>query len=42
MEKAWGEVVAEESKSPTFQKVWASYSQFRKDYAVWKDLGYLK
>jgi TRAP-type mannitol/chloroaromatic compound transport system substrate-binding protein len=42
MEKAWGEVVAEESKSPTFQKVWASYTQFRKDYAIWKDLGYLK
>jgi TRAP-type mannitol/chloroaromatic compound transport system substrate-binding protein len=41
-EKAWNEVVAEEqAKSPTFAKAWASYSEFRKNYAIWRDLGYL-
>jgi len=42
-EKAWNEVVAEESaKNPSFKRVWASYAQFRKDYAIWRDMGYLK
>ena len=42
-EKAWVEVAAEESqKSAEFKKAWDSYSEFRKNYAVWKDLGYLK
>jgi TRAP-type mannitol/chloroaromatic compound transport system substrate-binding protein len=42
-EKAWGEVVAEESaKNPNFKKVWDSYSHFRQNYAVWRDHGYLK
>ncbi len=41
-EKAWLEVAAEQAaKSPEFKKAWDSYSSFRKDYAVWKDLGYL-
>jgi TRAP-type mannitol/chloroaromatic compound transport system substrate-binding protein len=41
-EKAWEEVVVEESaKSPEFKKAWASYSAFRKDYKLWKDVGYL-
>ncbi len=42
-EKAWVEVAAEEAqKSAEFKKAWDSYSEFRKNYAVWKDLGYLK
>ena len=43
MEVKWEEVVKEESaKSENFKKVWESYSKFRKDYAIWKDHGYLK
>jgi TRAP-type mannitol/chloroaromatic compound transport system substrate-binding protein len=42
-EKTWTEVAAEQAaKSPEFKKGWESYSAFRKNYAVWKDLGYLK
>jgi TRAP-type mannitol/chloroaromatic compound transport system substrate-binding protein len=42
-EKAWNEVVAEESaKNPSFKRVWESYSRFRADYAIWRDHGYLK
>lgn len=42
-EKAWNEVVAEEStKNPSFKRVYDSYAQFRRDYAVWRDHGYLK
>ncbi len=42
-EKAWNEVVAEElAKNPSFKKVWDSYSEFRKNYAIWKDHGYLQ
>ena len=42
-EKAWNEVVAEESASnPNFKRVWESYSKFRGDYAIWRDAGYLK
>ncbi len=42
-EKAWNEVVAEESaKSPEFKKAWDSYSAFRKEYAIWRENGYLK
>jgi len=41
-EKAWKEVVAEESATnPNFKKVYASYSDFRKNYAIWRDYGYL-
>ena len=43
LEAKWLEVVAEESaKSPNFKKVWASYSEFRKNYAIWREFGYLK
>ncbi len=39
---AWLEVVAELSeKNPNFKKTWDSYSRFREDYAIWRDLGYL-
>jgi TRAP-type mannitol/chloroaromatic compound transport system substrate-binding protein len=42
-EKAWTEVAADEAaKNPMFKKGWESYSAFRKNYAIWKDLGYLK
>jgi TRAP-type mannitol/chloroaromatic compound transport system substrate-binding protein len=42
-EKAWSEVVAEESaKSDNFKKVWESYSKFRKEYAIWREMGYLQ
>jgi TRAP-type mannitol/chloroaromatic compound transport system substrate-binding protein len=42
-EKAWNEVVAEESaKNPNFKRIWDSYAQFRRDYAIWRDMGYLK
>lgn len=43
MEKAWAEVVEEESaKSPMFTKMWASLSKFREEYKNWKDVGYLR
>ncbi len=43
LEAKWLEVVQEESaKSENFKKVWASYSEFRKNYKVWADYGYLK
>jgi TRAP-type mannitol/chloroaromatic compound transport system substrate-binding protein len=42
-EKAWQEVVAEESASnPNFRKVYASYSEYRKNFALWRDHGYLR
>ena len=41
--KAWEEVAAEEAASnPMFKKAWDSYSAFRKDYAIWRDIGFLK
>ena len=42
-EKAWNEVVAEQNaKSPEFKKAWYSYAAFRKDYSIWKEMGYLR
>ncbi|CAH2602395.1 TRAP transporter substrate-binding protein [Rhodovastum atsumiense] len=36
-EKAWNEVVTEESaKNPNFARVYASYAEFRANYAIWK------
>jgi TRAP-type mannitol/chloroaromatic compound transport system substrate-binding protein len=41
-QKAWNEVVAEEQgKSPEFKKIHESYTAFRKNYAVWREHGYL-
>ena len=41
--KTWDEVAKEQAeKSPEFKKAWDSYSAFRADYKIWKDLGYLK
>jgi TRAP-type mannitol/chloroaromatic compound transport system substrate-binding protein len=43
LEKAWAEVVAEESAAnPNFKRVYESYSTFRKNYALWRDYGYLR
>jgi TRAP-type mannitol/chloroaromatic compound transport system substrate-binding protein len=42
-EKAWNEVVAEESKAnPNFKRVYDSYAAFRANYAIWRDYGYLQ
>jgi TRAP-type mannitol/chloroaromatic compound transport system substrate-binding protein len=42
-ENAWRQVAAEESEAnPNFSKVYASYTQFRSDYAFWKYVGYLQ
>ena len=39
---AWDAVVAEEAAAdPDFAKVWTSMQEFRANYAVWKELGYL-
>lgn len=41
--KNWEEVAKEQTeKSPEFKKAWESYSAFRAEYKVWKDVGYLK
>jgi TRAP-type mannitol/chloroaromatic compound transport system substrate-binding protein len=43
MRSAWEEVVAEESaKDPDFKRAHDSLAAFRKQYAIWKDHGYLK
>ena len=43
MEAKWTEVLREESeKDPTFKKVADSYLAFRKDFADWRAVGYLK
>ena len=42
-EKAWNEVVDEESKNnANFKKVYASYSKFREEFRLWGENGYLK
>ena len=42
-EKAWNDVVAEESASnPNFKRVYASYAKFRGDYSIWREHGYVK
>ncbi|MGE0765396.1 MAG: TRAP transporter substrate-binding protein [Hyphomicrobiaceae bacterium] len=43
LEEKWNEVVAEQkAASPEFAKIWANYSEFRKNYDVWRLNGYLK
>jgi TRAP-type mannitol/chloroaromatic compound transport system substrate-binding protein len=40
---AWNEVAQEEvTANPDFAKAWESYSQFRDDYALWRDNAYLR
>jgi TRAP-type mannitol/chloroaromatic compound transport system substrate-binding protein len=42
-DKAWNEVIAEETaKNANFKKVWDSYTEFRKNYAIWREHGYLQ
>jgi TRAP-type mannitol/chloroaromatic compound transport system substrate-binding protein len=42
IEGAWEQVVAEQAAAdPEFKRVWDSLSGFRKNYARWKDIGYL-
>ncbi len=42
LEKAWMEVVDEESSNnEDFNRVWESLTNFRENYKIWKDLGYL-
>jgi TRAP-type mannitol/chloroaromatic compound transport system substrate-binding protein len=43
MRAAWEEVIAEESaKDADFKRAHESYAAFRKQYAIWKEHGYLK
>ena len=43
IEKTWNEVAEEESAAnPNFKKVYESYRQFRENFALWRDYGYLK
>lgn len=43
MKAAWDEVAAEmAADDEDFARVWASYSEFRANYAIWRDLGYLR
>ena len=43
MRSAWEEVIAEESaKDPDFKRAHESLAAFRKQYAIWKEHGYLK
>ena len=43
MRKAWGEVIEEQAaKSADFKAAWDSLQAFRKQYAIWKQYGYLK
>lgn len=42
-ENAWKDVVAEESaKSENFKRVYASYSQFRENYTIWRHFNFLQ
>ena len=41
-EQAWEEVIAEEIKqNPDSNAIWQSYSEFRENYKLWRDYGYL-
>lgn len=43
LEKAWNEVVEElVAQDEDFARVWKSLSEFRANYRVWKELGYLE
>ena len=43
LEAAWNEVAAEEAaRDAEFARVWASLGEFRENYKVWKDRGYMK
>ena len=43
LKKAWKEVIQEESKKdPLFAEVYSAYQNFRNQYAIWGEKGYLK
>lgn len=43
MESAWNEVVTEESaRNPNFRRIYASYDEFRRHYAIWREHASLK
>ncbi len=42
MDQAWLEVVAELSADADFKRVWESYTTFRNQYAIWRELGYMR
>ncbi|MGF1625947.1 MAG: TRAP transporter substrate-binding protein [Alphaproteobacteria bacterium] len=43
LEAAWNGVAADlAAENENFAKVWESYSSFRENYVVWKELGYLR
>ncbi len=43
LETAWGEVVQEQvAADADFARAWESLTAFRQNYAIWKELGYLK
>lgn len=41
METAWMEVVEELKEDPDFARTWESFSSFRENHAIWRELGYL-
>jgi TRAP-type mannitol/chloroaromatic compound transport system substrate-binding protein len=42
-ESSWKDVVAEESeKSPNFKRIYASFSQFRENYSIWRHFNALQ
>ena len=43
LQKAWVEVAAEQAAADAdFKRAWESLQNFRKDYATWKEVGYLR
>jgi len=42
MEAAWMEEVEDLSADADFARTWESYSTFRENYQIWRDLGYLR
>ncbi|MEL0020352.1 MAG: hypothetical protein VW709_10795, partial [Rickettsiales bacterium] len=43
LEKGWHEIAAIHStKSKNFERIWTSMTRFRKEYRVWRDLGYVR
>jgi len=43
LEKTWQKVAAElAAKSKNFARIWAAQTQFREEYRIWRELGYLR
>ena len=42
LRKSWTAVASDlAAKSPNFKKIWTSYTRFREEYRMWRELGYL-